>query len=164
MRKLNKCSLSSNAILTTIFLLFSIHSFTIKAASIFTAHSSAFFERGTVVPGGNVSGLFNLSGSPYYIDGDITIPDQQTLTIDAGVEVIFNSSYKLTVRGRLIANGTVADTIRFKPLNNSFRWRGIRFEDIIAFNDTSRLKYCRISGSQASDGSPGISALDNGYQ
>ncbi len=117
---------------------------------------------GTVVPGGNVSGVFNLTGSPYYINGDITIPDQQTLTIDAGVEVIFNGSYKLIVDGRLLAYGNDNDSVIFKPLNSSTKWCGIRFDGILAANDSSKLKYCKITGAQATDGSPGITTLDNG--
>jgi len=117
---------------------------------------------GTVIPGGNVSGVFNIIGSPYYINGDITIPDQQTLSIDAGVEIIFNGNFKLIVQGHLIANGTAIDTIQFKPFNSSTKWRGIRFEDIIITNDTSKLSYCKITGSQSSDGTPSITNLDNG--
>ncbi|MBL0060241.1 MAG: hypothetical protein IPP40_01790 [bacterium] len=43
----------------------------------------------TIVPGGDVSGEWNLAGSPYLIQGNIQIPFSEALRIGAGVEVIF---------------------------------------------------------------------------
>jgi hypothetical protein len=45
-----------------------------------------FLSLGTVfsqtpVPGGNVSGTWTLAGSPYLINGEITIPNSQSLII-----------------------------------------------------------------------------------
>src|SRR3972149_12202018 len=59
----------------------------------------------TSIPAGNVSGTWNLAGSPYQIQGSIQIPDGQTLTIDPGVTVDFQGTYKLNVQGRLLAIG-----------------------------------------------------------
>ena len=42
----------------------------------------------TTIPGGAVSGTWTLSGSPYLIDGDITVLAGQTLTIEPGIEYI----------------------------------------------------------------------------
>jgi hypothetical protein len=53
----------------------------------------------TTVIGGDVSGMWTAAGSPYLIDGDITVPAGQTLTIEPGVEVILQSAYKLVVNG-----------------------------------------------------------------
>ena len=39
----------------------------------------------TTIPGGNVSGIWDAAGSPYLIEGDITVPAGQTLTIEPGV-------------------------------------------------------------------------------
>ena len=70
-----------------------------------------FLSLGTVfsqtpVPGGNVSGTWTLAGSPYQINGDITIPNSQSLIIEPGVLVEFKGYYKLDVQGRLLAIGT----------------------------------------------------------
>ena len=67
----------------------------------------------TSIPAGNVSGTWTLAGSPYQINGEITIPNASTLTIEPGVLVEFQGHYKLNVQGRLLAVATVADTITF---------------------------------------------------
>jgi hypothetical protein len=41
----------------------------------------------TYIPPGDVSGMWILSSSPYYIQGDITIPNDSTLIIEPGVLV-----------------------------------------------------------------------------
>ena len=67
----------------------------------------------TVIPPGDVSGTWAVGGSPYEIQGEITIPDGLTLTIEPGVLVEFQGHYKLNVQGRLLAVGTETDTIVF---------------------------------------------------
>ena len=59
----------------------------------------------TYITGGDVSGTWSSAGSPYYIQGEITIPNSETLTIEPGVNVVFLGHYKLTVQGRLLAVG-----------------------------------------------------------
>ena len=67
----------------------------------------------TNISGGNVSGTWDIAGSPYLIGGDITVPDSTTLSIEPGVEVLFQSWYSLTVNGTLIADGTESAPILF---------------------------------------------------
>ena len=67
----------------------------------------------TNIEAGNVSGTWTKANSPYYINGEITIPNDSTLTIEPGVEVIFTGHYKFNVQGRLLAIGTETDTIVF---------------------------------------------------
>ncbi|MGD8627132.1 MAG: hypothetical protein PVJ34_21535, partial [Anaerolineae bacterium] len=57
----------------------------------------AIAQTGTPVPGGNVSGTWTAAGSPYLIEGDITVPAGATLSIEPGVNVIFQSWYALYV-------------------------------------------------------------------
>ncbi|OGP66167.1 MAG: hypothetical protein A2169_14035, partial [Deltaproteobacteria bacterium RBG_13_47_9] len=42
----------------------------------------------TSIAAGNVSGTWTLANSPYHINGEITIPNDSTLTIEPGVEVL----------------------------------------------------------------------------
>lgn len=98
----------------------------------------------TTVPGGLVSGTWTLAGSPYNVMGSIQIPNDSTLTIQPGVSVVFNGTFKLQVNGRLLAEGTNTDSISFSPLNTTTGWRGIRFQSTPTSNDTSRLSYCKF--------------------
>ncbi|TKJ36542.1 hypothetical protein CEE37_15070 [candidate division LCP-89 bacterium B3_LCP] len=66
----------------------------------------------TVIPGGSVSGTWEISGSPYIVEGNITIQDGDTLAIEPGVEVRFEADVLLQVIGYLQADG-MGDTIRF---------------------------------------------------
>ncbi len=104
----------------------------------------------TNVPSGNVSGTYTLSGSPYMINGDITIQNGQTLTINPGVQIIFSGLYKLKVDGRIVAIGTAVDSIKFTTTGTSTKWKGIRFYNTSATNDTSFFNYCILENGDAS--------------
>ena len=51
--------------------------------------STSIFAQ-TLVPGGTVSGVWTNAGSPYIVEGTITIADNDSLVIEPGVEVRFN--------------------------------------------------------------------------
>ncbi len=87
------------------------------------------FLNSTLIPGGDVSGVWDLPGSPFYIDGEITIQSGEELVIEAGVDVIFNDHYKFIILGRLEASGTANDTICFMPLDENVGWHSLRFID-----------------------------------
>ena len=46
----------------------------------------------TIVPGGYVSGTWTAAGSPYLVQGDITVHADSTLNIEPGVEVNFQGT------------------------------------------------------------------------
>ena len=107
----------------------------------------------TVIPPGDVSGTWTLGGSPYEIQGEISIPNGLTLTIEPGVLVEFQGHYKLNVQGKLLAVGTQTDTIVFtindttgfhNPHIPDGSWYGIRFIDTSPTNDTSKIIYCKL--------------------
>jgi parallel beta-helix repeat protein len=102
----------------------------------------------TEIPGGNVSGTWTLSGSPYNVNGDITIPLGSSLTIEAGVNVIFTGYYKMNVAGQLTALGTSGQQIHFSAIS---QWHGLR---ILNSNtngqDSTRLVYCHFGRGYAS--------------
>jgi parallel beta-helix repeat protein len=108
-------------------------------------------QDGTTVYGGDVSGTWSASGSPYRVEGDITVPAGQTLTIDPGVEVSFQNWYKLTVKGTLLANGTAVEPILFTASTESPGWLGIRFVDA---SDGSLLDNIIVEKGRASGASP----------
>ena len=112
----------------------------------------------TYIPPGDVSGTWSLNSSPYYILGDITIPNDSTLNIEAGVLVEFQGYYALNVQGQLRAIGdealnitfTVNDTTGFYDPNTTLGgWNGVQFIDTPNENDTSIINYCNIQFGKA---------------
>ena len=96
---------------------------------------------------GDQSGTWDLTGSPYNIIGEIFVPAGLTLEIEAGVEVIAMGNYKITALGNIMAEGTIADSIRFHGENGLY-WGGLRLEDEAV---ESIFDYCRISNTNDSN-------------
>ena len=67
----------------------------------------------THIPGGSVSGIWSIYGSPFLIDGDITVDSGKTLIIKPGVRVEFQGHYGLYVLGTIKAIGTPDSMITF---------------------------------------------------
>ncbi|MBI4646044.1 MAG: T9SS type A sorting domain-containing protein [Bacteroidia bacterium] len=105
----------------------------------------------TNIPAGNISGIWAIAVSPYLVQGSITIPNDSTLTIMPGVVVEFQGHYKLNVQGRLVAIGTVTDSITFtvRPDSIASGWHGIRFDGTSTTNDSSKLVYCNLQYGKA---------------
>jgi hypothetical protein len=112
----------------------------------------------TNIPGGEVSGAWDVAGSPYLINETVTIPDDSTLIIEPGVVVEFQGYYAIQVQGRLLAVGTpsdsilftVNDTTGFSEADTSLGgWNGIRFTDTPLDNDTSKIIHCCLQFSKA---------------
>ncbi|MBU1652779.1 right-handed parallel beta-helix repeat-containing protein [bacterium] len=108
---------------------------------------SSITQAETIIPGGNVSGTWGMAGSPFIIQGDITIQVPHMLLVEPGVEVIFEGHYRFEVYGILEAIGTVTDSIYFHPQIPEVGWWGIRFFDA---PDGSVLDYCIIKDGYAS--------------
>jgi len=79
---------------------------------------NAYLDTLTLVPGGVVSLSGNVNGTLtsnnlYFVDGDITIPNGDTLTIEAGTQVLFRGNFSLTANGKLFVNGTSENKVHF---------------------------------------------------
>jgi parallel beta-helix repeat protein len=97
---------------------------------------------GTAVSG-NAGGVWDLPGSPYWVEGDIVVPSDSALVIEPGVEVRFRGPYRFLVNGALYASGTVQDSIVFTwdaPVPEN-EWRGLRF---VGSDSTCILEYCIV--------------------
>ena len=67
----------------------------------------------TVILGGNVSGIWNIEGSPYLIKSTINVPAGQTLLIEAGVVIQSDPSVQIIVNGRLRVSGKKDSLVKF---------------------------------------------------
>lgn len=112
----------------------------------------------TTVPAGAVYGTWTKLNSTYQITGNIYIPQDSTLLIEPGVKVEFQGHYELKVMGRLLAEGTITDSILFTVSDTTGYylqdttlggWNGIRINDIDESNDSTRLAYCRLEYGKA---------------
>jgi hypothetical protein len=109
----------------------------------------------TNIPGGFVSGNWVSSQSPYYIQGNIEIHFDSVLNIEPGVDVLFDGSYKLTVRGQLNAMGNETDSILFTAINTTTGWQGIEFYQINGGVGISKLHYCILTHGYKANGMGG---------
>lgn len=94
---------------------------------------------------GVVSGSLALEDSPFYVVGDVVVPPDAHLTIEAGVILKFDSTVVFRVEGKLTAKGADGRKIVFtasKKNPQGAAWEGVQFTN--RSNDQSSLEYCRI--------------------
>jgi len=92
---------------------------------------------------GEVTGVLQAAHNPFYIDGDISVPQNSSLTIEPGVLITVSGNYRINVQGTLIASGTERDSIKISAAagqRNS--WVGITLSG--AFSDRSVVSYVSI--------------------
>jgi predicted outer membrane repeat protein len=107
------------------------------------------------VPAGNVSGTWYKAQGPYIVDGDIALATGSTLTIQAGVDVVFSGHYNFVVNGRLLAIGNVTDSIRFYAQTPATGWAGLRFMGQTSNGqDSSKVVYCALRHGKANGANP----------
>lgn len=119
--------------------------------------NSSLFSQSNMVEG-EVTGLWEISDSPFIIEGDVTVPLGGKLTIDPGVEILFSGPYMFEVNGRLDATGTVEDSIYFGMTDTtgfsstSYEgWSGMVFLDASSNSqEHSLLDYVNIEYSASS--------------
>ncbi|NQU20500.1 MAG: lamin tail domain-containing protein, partial [Candidatus Nealsonbacteria bacterium] len=74
------------------------------------------------------------ASGPYHVTGDLTVADGATLTILPGTTVFFDAGTRLTVNGRLDAQGSEDTRIRMTAYPGSGTWGGLFF-DYSAYSD-----------------------------
>jgi hypothetical protein len=96
----------------------------------------------------------NLSCSPYFAQGNVVIDKGVTLNIEPGVEIQMPEEASIFVNGKILANGTENQRVKFalNPEYTGKNWGAICF---INAPDTSKLKYVIIE--DASHG-PGLTS------
>ena len=120
---------------------------------------------------------WTLSGSPYVVDGNVTVSSAATLTVNPGVVVKFNGSLReLRVEGKLTAIGTASQPIVFTSIQDdsvggdsngdggaSSPAAGQWYRIAINAGTASRLSYAtvRYGGWGSANSNYGAIAVDN---
>ncbi len=152
---------ASNAMILAFFLFFNIVA-GVSYSNVGNPHNSSAENSAkaadvhVITVSGDVFGTWD--SDTVKVEGDITIPDSQTLTIEPGVYVEFQGWYKLNVQGTLLAIGTAIDSIIF-TVNDTTGfsnmditdggWHGIRFDVTPTTNDSSKIMYCKLQFGKA---------------
>jgi hypothetical protein len=104
----------------------------------------------TTVPSGNVNGIWTSAGSPYQVQGLITVQTGQTLQLDPGVIVEFVSSGKLRVKGDIQAVGSSINPITFTAQNTGTGWLGVFLDSVDVTSDSSIFEHCVLEYGKTS--------------
>ena len=106
----------------------------------------------TPIFGPHTSGTWEKANSPYLIYGNITVHSDSILSIEHGVEVVFQDEFSFTVEGNLQAIGIYGDSILFTVQDTTgyatgsyTGWNGLR---IYIASDSSKLNYCIVEYSK----------------
>ena len=94
---------------------------------------------------GNVSGTWDLAGSPYYVIDNCTVPSGQLLTIGPGVSVIIGNNLSINVNGWMVAIGTSESHITIASPNDSIYWDKIQVN--FSSSGTSEFHYCDFNNA-----------------
>ncbi len=98
-------------------------------------------------------------GSPYRAGSTIVVESGATLSIEPGVEVWFDADAGLEIAGRLLAEGTADEPIRFREDDCGERWEGIAF---LGSSSGSRLEHCELTRLTDAQGFSGGVVIDGG--
>lgn len=121
--------------------------------TIITCLSFPALNASTQINTPTVSGTWTMSGSPYYINNNISIPYGSVLIINPGVEVIFTGYFNVMADGTLKCKGTDKDYITFRRNDttgwsndyiNNGGWAGIYAQGNYAnpTSDSTIFDYC----------------------
>lgn len=98
----------------------------------------------TNVSAGIVKGTWKKSGSPYRINGQISVPKDSLLKIEAGVRVEFQGAYMLHVYGAIQAQGKAGDSVVFTAANKTTGWQGVHVHGIHNPKDSIIYEFFRM--------------------
>ena len=86
--------------------------------------------------------------SPYLVQGDITVPENTTLTIEPGVEILMLPGSDMLIHGNMIASGNSEKRIKFRinPAYQGQSWGALCF---IETTNTTTMKYVTIEDASS---------------
>ncbi len=94
--------------------------------------------------------VLDAASGPWRVTGTVTVPAGATLTIEPGTTLFFNPNARLTVNGRLLAEGTAYQSITLTKVPGSTGgWGGLQF---LNAPQVSRLVYVNMEYGDAGAG------------
>jgi len=114
----------------------------------------------SVIVTGDVNGSW--TADTVLVEGNLVIPQGETLVISPGTFIQFQSYYRIDVMGNIKARGlpgatilfTIRDTSNFMAQTQGRGgWSGIRFRQVASTEDSSVFSYCRFEFSKATEDS-----------
>jgi hypothetical protein len=91
--------------------------------------------------------------NPYTVVGELRVPKGATLTLLPGTMVLFQEGARIVINGRLLAEGTPANPIRFTRVAGSTRWLGLQFDQTMEDN---RICHAFLEYARTDDGMVGL--------
>jgi len=91
--------------------------------------------------------------NPYTVAGELKVPKGVTLTLLPGTTVLFQEGARIAINGRLLAEGTAAEPIRFTRATSTARWLGLQFDQTMEDN---RIRHARLEYARTDDGMIGV--------
>jgi hypothetical protein len=101
----------------------------------------------TDISGPITTTTWTAANSPYRVTDSISVPAGNTLTIEAGVDVLFDVDVPFTVEGAIHSAGIESDSVRFVK-GAAAEWGGIR----LVGQSGCTFAYTRVSGGHADAG------------
>ena len=97
---------------------------------------------------GDIWGVWDSSGNPYNVVGEVRVPPDSTLMIQAGCRIIFQGHYKFIIDSLAVLQsiGVEGDSISFTAADTLEGWLGFRF---YYASVQSQLSYCIIENGNA---------------
>ncbi|MHC4113401.1 MAG: CotH kinase family protein, partial [Planctomycetota bacterium] len=95
------------------------------------------------------------ASGPWHITSELTVPSGITLTVLPGTTVFFDPGTRIVIEGRMLAEGTEYELIRFTrtPATDTTAWNGLQFANTASDN---RITYAVIEYGRTMDGMIGL--------
>lgn len=91
--------------------------------------------------------------NPYTVGGELRVPKGTTLTLLPGTIVLFEEGSRIVVNGRLLAEGTPANPVRFTRATDKNYWLGLQFDQTMEDN---RIRHAFFEYARTNDGMVGL--------
>jgi hypothetical protein len=91
--------------------------------------------------------------NPCTVAGELRVPKGLTLTLVPGVTVLFQGGARIVINGRLLAEGTAAEPIRFTRATSAAHWLGLQFSQTMEDN---RIGHALFEYARTDDGMIGL--------